>query len=479
MEPTQPPSHTYCPNCTLSPWQKQMLRLATDSKFHDVSFIVGSGTKRVKIGCNRSLLSIHCPVFGAMFDSKMLESSSRCVEIRDIKPVVFAAMLQWMTTDTLNISSICDLSELIALADKYQMNGLLDSCRLFLRQNTITIHVVTDSILSQYHGADLGLNHLKQMSIKLRILLYSSVADIIMAIAKQLNWNTKYIKIWRISNRKNGTIRPNRYLSPNIDAINAQNKDNEKQKEEEEDNAMDLDLCEAPHHSLFDVNAMKCSTCYTGKKPQQPSSRSSHKKSDWSQYCGFHPTKAIFARLCGVEQGADDSKMNGNSNMIQGPLSQSFGMPVYDMSNTSGNRNENENILLFLKYYDVYNEYLSMIGSIVVDKTGSIASICEIIRTIAHWSDEHEILLFEEEDCASNKINAIDLDQNISDTSLVDGDIIVFQEKSKIFNSLQLKNVKRFFEKEFEMNNKRKINKQPNRQHHMLTVDHVDDTFII
>ena len=157
MQSSQTNCNLVCKNCTMDSWKQKMFRMATDSKFHDVSFIVGSGSNQKKIGCNRTLLSIHCPVFEAMFESSMLEQRQNCVQIPDISPIVFTIMLQWMSTNTLNISSICDLDELIKLADKYQIYGLIQTSIKFLKENTITIHIIIDEILKNYHGADLGL----------------------------------------------------------------------------------------------------------------------------------------------------------------------------------------------------------------------------------------------------------------------------------------------------------------------------------
>lgn len=87
--------------------------------------------------------------------------------------------------------------------------------------DTLTIHVITDDTFLQFHGIDLGLNELKQISIRIRILYYSTVDDIRIAIANKLNWNLKDIQLWRISNRKNGTTRPNRFLYKFYDQRNS------------------------------------------------------------------------------------------------------------------------------------------------------------------------------------------------------------------------------------------------------------------
>lgn len=555
-----------------------MYRMATDPKFHDVHFIVGSGTNIRKIGCNRTLLSVHCPVFEAMFESAMLESSENVVKIPDIDPVVFMSMLQWMSTNTLNIASICSLDDLIKLADRYQIGGLLSSCCLFLRSFTMTIHVVTDSILVQFHGVDLGLQNLKEMTIRLRILAYSSISDVIRAIGKQLHWtphNGESIELWRVSNRKNGTTRPNRYLSPLMDDDSFQRSHRRKREmlkqemlngngsglaldDDLEDDLDDDDDDDDGHHhhgvgrmdrddvdaddedaamELMDDNGsengtgsrsvnnvarasrMRCHECH---KQQYDRKRSkSNKKMDWNQYSGDNPTKAIYARFCRHKNAANrfqfgfspnlgaNHNVNGNPNgsngganglspsndsvhgaesvdnignvgdnehdqksnvnvpeLAQSPMAQnqmgSMGVsPVnggshnamemgVDRDAVGNGKNFRNEILLFLKYYDVYHEYLSIVGSILVDKHGPVSLICDAIRSMARWGEEHEIVLWEEEDHKTNKVNPIEIGQSMADSSLVDGDIIVFQEKSNIFSSLQLKDAKTFLAQHYE-----------------------------
>ena len=497
--------------------------------------LLALGQNAVKIGCNRALLSVHCRVFEAMFESAMLESSENVVKIPDIDPVVFMSMLQWMSTNTLNIASICSLDDLIKLADRYQIAGLLSSCSLFLRSFTLTIHVVTDSILQKFHGVDLGLQCLKEMAIRLRILAYSSISDVIRAIGKQLRWRAggggdgaSSIELWRVSNRKNGTTRPNRYLSPTMDddahrlhhrrkrevlkqefnehrdgngsgngsasglALDDELEDDLDDDDDDEngignghpldhddadgdDEDAAMDLLDENGCAVLRASSMRCHECH---KQQYDRKRSkSNKKMDWNQYSGDSPTKAIYARFCSatptmpnavhsdafgfaptstsnaaVASGHGDDGDHKSSEEAVAPQSQSM-MAVAAQSQSvdvsvsqsgANGKNFRNSILLFLKYYDVYHEYLTIVGSILVDKHGPVSLICDAIRQMARWGEEHEIVLWEEEDCGTNKINAVEIGQSIADSSLVDGDIIVFQEKSNIFSTLQLKDAKTF-----------------------------------
>ncbi len=430
----------------------------------------------------------------------MMECSENTVKIPDVSPAVFMSMLQWMATDTLNIDSICNLNELIKVADKYQMDGLLSSCCRFLQCHTLTIHVVMDSILCKYHGVDLGLQHLKEMSARLRVLSYSSIHDVVRAIAKQLNWDSEHVQLWRVSNRKNGTTRPNRYLSPMMDQDQDQEpmvsptmsrmrrESSQKQKQEGNESEDDEnehhdenaenenereDLDEDGDDEMKTMNlkncwrSMKCHECH--QQSFNKKRGKSNKKMDWIQYSGDSPSKAIYARLCSPKSlkcsksSSSPKAPSGKSPQSESTeLSQSLAFSSFSQKSmeieaedehkemnhnkaaSATSKNYENKILLFLKYYDVYHEYLSIVGSVLVEKHGPIESICTAIRQIAHWSDEHEVVLWEEEDHKTNKINPIDTLQTIAEASLVDGDIIVFQEKSNIFNNLQLHDAKTF-----------------------------------
>merc|ERR1712154_25167 len=102
---------------------------------------------------------------------------------------------------------------------------------------------------------------------------------------------------------------------------------------------------------------------------------------DWTQYSGDHPSKAIYARLSSAREmsgshfqgnnAGDESKENGQNG--QGQNGNGNG-------GAQGHKNFENKILLFLKYYDVYHEYLSIVGSILVSKHGDVSAICTAIR---------------------------------------------------------------------------------------------------
>ncbi|ETO21441.1 hypothetical protein RFI_15763 [Reticulomyxa filosa] len=107
-------------------------------------------------------------------------------------------------------------------------------------------------------------------------------------------------------------------------------------------------------------------------------------------------------------------------------------------------KKDDTNILLFLKYFDVYHQSMSVIGSTIISKDASIVEITQLIRKIANWSSEREVLLWEEEDCENGKIQPLEEYSFINDCQLVDGDIIIFQEKSTLLPLMHLPDAKVF-----------------------------------
>jgi speckle-type POZ protein len=62
----------------------------------DVTFVVSGES----ISAHKSILAARSPIFMAEFFGNMMERSSQCVEIQDMHPTVFKAMLHYIYTDT-------------------------------------------------------------------------------------------------------------------------------------------------------------------------------------------------------------------------------------------------------------------------------------------------------------------------------------------------------------------------------------------
>ena len=101
-------------------------KLLYDNKFTDVIFIIGEN--KIEISANRALLSVHSPVFEAMFYGQMIESKLNIkIPISDIEPEAFKGVLKYCYCNDpeLNEDNIVFIKQ---IADKYQINGLSKLC---------------------------------------------------------------------------------------------------------------------------------------------------------------------------------------------------------------------------------------------------------------------------------------------------------------------------------------------------------------
>ena len=90
----------------------------------DVEFLVGEEA----LGAHRSLLCARSPVFAAMFASGMKEAENGHVRIEDVDPPSFERFLKFLYTGLMDESLAMD-EKLFAVADKYQVETLMELCR--------------------------------------------------------------------------------------------------------------------------------------------------------------------------------------------------------------------------------------------------------------------------------------------------------------------------------------------------------------
>jgi len=105
---------------------EQVGKLLGEEKFSDVKL-----TCRKKVFyCHRNILSVRSPVFAAMFQSDMIENTSRNVHIKDIKPEVVQEMLHFIYKGTTSTENVKDelVWDLLVAADQYQLYLLKNKC---------------------------------------------------------------------------------------------------------------------------------------------------------------------------------------------------------------------------------------------------------------------------------------------------------------------------------------------------------------
>ena len=124
--------------------------------------------------CHSLILSARSPVFKAMFQANMKERESREVIIEDIEPAVFAEMLHFIYTGETKDNALEKTSvELLAAADKYELNSLKQACEDNLCSGLTKSNAVQYLILGDFYK-----------SLKLREKALKKVATNMTSIVK-------------------------------------------------------------------------------------------------------------------------------------------------------------------------------------------------------------------------------------------------------------------------------------------------------
>lgn len=141
-------SHTAAlkvPECKLP---RHMGALLDSGNFSDVTLC----TNGREFKAHKAILAARSPVFGAMFEHEMEESRKGRVEISDIDPDVFHEMLKFVYTgSTPQLQGMAD--DLLAAADKYDLDRLKVMCEEALCSNLTVDNVCDVLILADMHSA--------------------------------------------------------------------------------------------------------------------------------------------------------------------------------------------------------------------------------------------------------------------------------------------------------------------------------------
>jgi hypothetical protein len=123
-----------------------MMSLLEDTTSADVTFVVNGE----KIGAHYAVVSARSPVFKSMFTLSMKEGKERSVEIRDVfvDTAVFKELLRYVYTGSYSKVLEENATEMIILANKYIIPGLVAACEKLLIgaleiNNAIDIYVQT------------------------------------------------------------------------------------------------------------------------------------------------------------------------------------------------------------------------------------------------------------------------------------------------------------------------------------------------
>lgn len=105
--------------------------LLQSEQWSDCTFLVGSEPNQVEVRGHRLILAMASPVFEAMFYGGMAERNDP-IPILDVQPEAFKALLEYIYTDNINISSFDKACELCYGAKKYMLPHLVKECTKYL-----------------------------------------------------------------------------------------------------------------------------------------------------------------------------------------------------------------------------------------------------------------------------------------------------------------------------------------------------------
>ncbi|XP_026756984.2 uncharacterized protein LOC113516720 isoform X2 [Galleria mellonella] len=105
--------------------------LLQTGQWSDCTFLVGTEPNQVTIAGHKLILAMASPVFEAMFYGGMAERNDP-IPILDVQPDAFKALLEYIYTENINISSFDKACELCYGAKKYMLPHLVKECTTYL-----------------------------------------------------------------------------------------------------------------------------------------------------------------------------------------------------------------------------------------------------------------------------------------------------------------------------------------------------------
>ena len=129
---------------------EQLGRLFNDKELSDVEVECGGEL----FNCHQLILSTRSDVFRAMFQADMKENRTKKVIIKDVNPDVLKEMLQFIYTGATSENILKEMSgELLAAAEKYQLNCLKEMCEYQLCSNLEVNNSIPSLVLGDMHQA--------------------------------------------------------------------------------------------------------------------------------------------------------------------------------------------------------------------------------------------------------------------------------------------------------------------------------------
>ncbi|KAK7026706.1 hypothetical protein SK128_019313 [Halocaridina rubra] len=122
-----------------SDWQTHLSRIhqraghiLQSGHWSDCTFIVGNENNQKTLKAHKLILAMSSPVFEAMFFGGMAEKGEKPVEILDVQPEAFKALLQYIYSDEINLSSFDQVCEICYAAKKYMIPAVVEQCTQYI-----------------------------------------------------------------------------------------------------------------------------------------------------------------------------------------------------------------------------------------------------------------------------------------------------------------------------------------------------------
>merc|ERR1712168_1010014 len=155
--------------------QSDLIHMFESAKFTDVTFLV----QGEEIAAHKSVLASRSAYFEKMFDAKMQESATNRVEVTDVQPTTFKAVLRFLYGGVMEEKEFESLAELIVAAEKYGMDDLKSVCESAIRTRLQFENIVDALLLADMHNCASLLRDGK--------VLFKSLATLLMKNENQ--WN--------------------------------------------------------------------------------------------------------------------------------------------------------------------------------------------------------------------------------------------------------------------------------------------------
>ncbi|KAJ1276445.1 hypothetical protein BS78_05G215100 [Paspalum vaginatum] len=140
-----------------SAFSEELGRLLYGGQGADVTFVVGGEL----FSAHRSILAARSPVFKAELFGPMMEKAAARVQVHDMEPVVFRAMLHFVYTDSLLGAAamgvgvedrVAMAQHLLVAADRFGLRRLKLICEDFLCNHVSKRTAATSLVLAVQHG---------------------------------------------------------------------------------------------------------------------------------------------------------------------------------------------------------------------------------------------------------------------------------------------------------------------------------------